>query len=140
MLNKDLVQTKLRKIQEYLSEVEGILALPKETILANLEKTRTLERNFQLVVDTMLDINIHFIRELELSSPDDLQSTFAILADNEILPRDLAQKISPTVGLRNALVHGYEKIDKERFVESFIKNSDDFNVYLKLINEFLTKK
>jgi len=80
MLNKDLVKTKIRSIQEYLSEVEPILSLPKEEIISNIEKLRTLERNFQLIVDAMLDVNIHFIRELELGSPDALKSTFLILA------------------------------------------------------------
>jgi len=56
MLNKDLVKTKIRSIQEYLSEVEPILSLPKEEIISNIEKLRTLERNFQLIVDAMLEL------------------------------------------------------------------------------------
>ena len=79
MLNKDLIKTKMRSIQEYLLEIEPILSLPKDQIVSSVEKLRTLERNFQLIVDAMLDINIHLIRELELSSPDDLKSTFIIL-------------------------------------------------------------
>ena len=68
MLNKDLVKTKIRSIQEYLSEVEPILSLPEDKIISNIEKLRTLERNFQLIVDAMIDINIHLIREFELGS------------------------------------------------------------------------
>ncbi|MBI4117268.1 MAG: DUF86 domain-containing protein, partial [Parcubacteria group bacterium] len=75
-MDKDLIKTKLDKIQEYLSEVENILNLSGKIILASLEKIRTLERNFQLIVDAMLDINIHIIRELNLGSLDDYQSTF----------------------------------------------------------------
>ncbi len=136
-MDKDLIKTKLNKIQEYLSEVENILNLSGKIILASLEKIRTLERNFQLIVDAMLDINIHIIRELNLGSLDDYQSTFFILAEGKVLSGDFAKKIAPVVGLRNALVHGYEKVDKERFVRSFIKNRDDFNVYFNCINEFI---
>lgn len=139
MLNKDLIKTKIRSIQEYLLEIEQILSLPKEQIISNVEKLRTLERNFQLIVDAMLDINIHFIRELEFGSPDDLKSTFVILAEGKILSFDFAQKISPVVGLRNMLVHGYEKIDKALFIDSFQKNRQDFDEYLRLINSFLEK-
>ena len=139
MLNKDLIKTKMRSIQEYLLEIEPILSLPKDKTVSSIEKLRTLERNFQLIVDAMLDINIHFIRELELSSPDDLKSTFVILAEGKILPFDFAQKISPIVGLRNILVHGYEKIDKALFVDSFQKNRKDFDEYLRIINSFLEK-
>lgn len=139
MLNKDLIKTKIRSIQEYILEIEPILSLPKDQIISNFEKLRTLERNFQLIVDAMLDINIHFIRELELGSPDDLKSTFVILAEGKILPFDFAQKISPVVGLRNILVHGYEKVDRDLFVDSFQKNKQDFDEYLRIINFFLEK-
>ena len=40
----------------------------------------------------MLDINIHLIRELELSSPDDLESTFIILAEGKIISFDFARE------------------------------------------------
>lgn len=139
MLNKDLIKTKVRNIQEYLLEIEPILSLPKNEIISNIEKLRTLERNFQLVVDAMIDINMHTIRELNLSSPDDLKSTFVILAEGKILPIDFAQKISPVVGLRNILVHGYEKVDRNLFVDSFLKNRQDFDQYMLLINSFLGK-
>lgn len=137
MLNKDLIKTKIRNIQEYLSEIEPILLLSKNEIISNIEKLRTLERNFQLIVDAMIDINIHIIRELELGSPDDLKSTFIILSKRKIIPLDFAQKISPVVGLRNILVHGYEKVDRGLFVDSFQKNRQDFDQYLLLINSFL---
>lgn len=139
MLNKNLIKTKIRSIQEYILEIEPILSLSKDQIISSVEKLRTLERNFQLIVDAMLDINIHFIRELELGSPDDLKSTFVILAEGKILPFDFAQKISPVVGLRNMLVHGYEKIDKALFIDSFQKNRQDFDEYLRIINSFLEK-
>ena len=139
MLNKDLIKTKMRSIQEYLLEIEPILSLPKDQIVSSVEKLRTLERNFQLIVDAMLDINIHLIRELELSSPDDLKSTFIILAEGKIISFDFAQKISPVVGLRNILVHGYEKVDRKLFIDSFQKNKQDFDQYLILIDSFLNK-
>ena len=126
----------MRSIQEYLLEIEPILSLPKDQIVSSVEKLRTLERNFQLIVDAMLDINIHLIRELELSSPDDLKSTFIILAEGKIISFDFAQKISPVVGLRNILVHGYEKVERKLFIDSFQKNKQDFDQYLILIDSF----
>ena len=71
MLNKNLIKTKIRSIQEYLVEIEPILSLPKDQVVSNIEKLRALERNFQLIVDAMLDINIHFIKELELLAKKD---------------------------------------------------------------------
>jgi uncharacterized protein YutE (UPF0331/DUF86 family) len=135
-----LINAKLRRMQEYLAEIEGILAMSVEDILASLEKTRTVERNFQLVVEAMLDINVHLIRECNFNAPDNLGSTFIILAENKVLEMDFARKISPIVGLRNALVHGYEKIDGERFVTFFQKDRADFDVYMHAVNDFVSKQ
>jgi len=137
MIDKNLVKEKIKNIQIYLSEIENIIVLGFGEIVSNIEKLRTLERNFQLIVDEMLDINIHFIRELNLKSPDDFQSTFVILAENKIIPLDFAQKIAPAVGLRNLIVHRYETLDKELFIKTFRKNYPDFERYVKLINQRL---
>lgn len=140
MLDKNLIKDKIRNIQEYLGEIEPILSLKVGTTISNIEKLRTLERDFQLIVDEMLDINIHFIRELNLKSPDDFQSTFVILGENGIIPLDFAQKMAPAVGLRNRIVHRYESLDREFFVRTFRSECLDFNKYIKLINQFLKKR
>jgi len=139
MLDKDLIYKKIRNIEEYLEEVKFIVSLGTKEIASNVEKLRTLERNFQLVVDAMIDINMHFIAELELESPDSLQNTFEILGRKGIIPYDFSLKIAPVVGLRNKLVHQYEKVDRDFFIEQFKKEHKDFIEYLKYINQFLEK-
>lgn len=139
MLDKDLVYKKIRNIEEYLDEVKLIVSLDTKEIASNVEKLRTLERNFQLVVDAMIDINMHFIAELELESPDSLQNTFEILGRKGIIPYDFSLKIAPVVGLRNKLVHQYEKVDRDFFIEQFKIEHKDFIEYLKYINKFLGK-
>lgn len=140
MLNKDLVKNKLNNMQQYLREILSVLDLDITEILTNLEKVRFLERNFQLIVENMLDINLHFIRELELETDGDLKNTFITLGENKILPYEMAQKLAKIINLRNMLVHGYEKIDRERFVKDFQKNKGDFDTYILLINNILESK
>lgn len=130
MIDQDLVKEKIRNIQEYLSEIKPILALSVKDIIGNIEKLRTLERNFQLIVDEAIDINIHFIKEMNLKSPDDFQGTFGILGENKIIPFDFAYKIAPVAGLRNRLVHRYEELDKKLFIETFKKEFSDFEHYI----------
>ena len=139
MADQNLVKEKIRNIQEYMNEIKSILVLPDADIVHTVEKLRTLERNFQLIVDEMLDINIHLIKELNLESPDDFQSTFEILGEHNILPKDFAYKIAPVVGLRNKIVHRYEIIDRTLFVNAFKNNYKDFEELLRLIREYLDK-
>ncbi|PJE73649.1 MAG: hypothetical protein COV02_01400 [Candidatus Terrybacteria bacterium CG10_big_fil_rev_8_21_14_0_10_41_10] len=135
MFDKQLVEKKINQIIEYLEELEPITRMSCEEISGDYFKIHTAERLLQLIVDTMVDINVHFIKEKNLSVPDDLQSTFLTLADSEILPKDFAAKIAPVVGLRNKTVHQYEKIDKELFIKKLKENFGDFKKYLVLIEK-----
>lgn len=139
MLDKLLIEGKFKNLQEYLVEIEEILKSDDSEIVSDFRSLRALERNFQLTVDEVLDVNMYFIRELELKTADDFQSTFAILAESNILPKDFASRIAPAVGLRNALVHRYEKIDKDFFVRQVRKEYSDFIQYMRHINDYLNK-
>ena len=138
MIDKFLIEKKIEKTLDYLGELKQLLIFSDEEISADYLKLHTAERLLQLVVDEILDINLHIIREQKLISPDDLQSSFKILADNNSLPQDFANKIAPVVGLRNNIVHNYEKLDKNLFLKNLRNNFGDFEKYLILIkNKFL---
>lgn len=139
MLDKLLVEGKFKNLQEYLGEIKEILKADDAAIVGDFRSLKALERNFQLAVDEVLDINIHFIRELDLKTADDFQSTFAILAESRILPADFTTRIAPIVGLRNVLVHRYEKIDKGFFVRQVRKEYQDFIEYIRQISDYLSK-
>lgn len=136
VFSKILVDEKIEKIKEYLGGVKHLFRFSAQEIIADSEKLHVAERLFQLIVDEIIDINQHFIKELGLNVPDDFEGTFNILAQNKILPDDFALKIAPTVGLRNRLVHRYEELNPSRFIESFQKEYPDFEKYIGLINDY----
>ena len=140
MISTELLEKKLQLLVEYLDELRPIaITMSSDDILQDNFKYHTAERVFQLVVDTMIDINIHIIKESIAAAPDDLQSTFSTLADHAILPRNFADKIAPTVGLRNRVVHRYESLQRKTFVELLKENFSDFEQYLSLIQEYIEK-
>lgn len=137
MIDKEVIKNKIKDIQIYLKEAEADLNLSINEILADYHKSRTLERNFQLIVDAIIDINTHIISRRNLAAPDDYQSTFIILSDNKILPTPFALKIAPVVGLRNKIVHQYGKIDQRKFISDFKKERKDFKNYIRFINKYI---
>ncbi|MBU3965658.1 DUF86 domain-containing protein [Patescibacteria group bacterium] len=137
MLDKNFIRGKITLIKDYIGEMDEIISKDTLFILKDFKNIRAIEREFQLIVDEMIDVNIHFIKELNLKSPGDFQSTFEILADGKIIPHGFALKIAPVVGLRNKLVHRYEKIDKKFFVEQVAKERNDFIEYIRYINGYL---
>lgn len=140
MFDQELVQNKLNQIIEYMDELSQIVAMSDEKIKKDYLVYHTAERLLQLIVDTMTDINMHFIKEKQLSVPDDLQSTFHTLASNGILPDDFAEKIAPVVGMRNLLVHRYEKLDRDLFIRKLKQNFSDFKQYAVFIEQAMESR
>jgi len=135
--DKNFVIKKLEMIAEYTKELKELLEYSDNDIFADHNKLHSAERLVQLVVDLMLDVNQHFIRELDLKIPDELRGTFIILGENGILPQEFAEKIAPLTGVRNILVHQYERIEKDLFMRNLRKNFGDLQEYQKHIFKYL---
>lgn len=140
MLDKELIKRKINRVENYVKELEPILALNANEIPKDAFKLRTLERNFQLIVDTVLDINTHIIAAENLQAPDDMTETFFILGKAGILPTDFVDKIYPVVGLRNKVVHDYEIIDIKKIVKDVKEGISQFGEYAVHIDDFLKSR
>jgi len=137
MIDKRFVEAKLSYIQAYYQELGDVLAYSDEEIKGDILKLRALERIIQLIVDEIIDINNHIIRYASLRVPEDFQSAFLTLSENKILSEEFARRLAPAVGLRNRLVHRYEKVDVEVLLDTIRKGKDDFKQYIKHILEYL---
>ncbi len=137
MIDRRFVEAKLSYIQTYYQELEGVLGYSDQEIKLDILMLRALERIIQLIVDEITDINNHIIRYAQLRVPEDFQSAFFILAENKILPEEFARTIAPVVGLRNRLIHRYEKVDVEILLNTIRRNKEDFKEYVKHILKYL---
>ena len=135
MLDKTLIVTKVADISGYLNKLLPRLKGESRAIIDEELVLHTVERLFQLLVDSAIDLNTHIINNLNALVPDDYQSTFTVLGENKILPMEFALKIAPSVGLRNLIVHKYGKVDLKRMVDDIKANIGDYTEYLKLISE-----
>ena len=138
MINRDTIESKLSDIQRYFDELQPILACAVVEILDDPLKLHTVERLFQLIVDTALDINTHIIVESSFGIPDDYQNTFVVLGEHAILPMSFVNQIAPSVGLHNMIVHRYGHVDLKRMVEDIQHEISDYREYAKHIIDFLT--
>ncbi len=124
----------------YYEELKPFLREESRIIIEEKSKLRNVERIFQLIVDTAIDINTHIIAESDFHVPDDYQSTFTILGEHKIIPMEFAMKIAPSVGLRNMIVHKYGRVDIKKMVDDVKANIDQYEEYLSYINDFLEKQ
>ncbi|MEX0934971.1 MAG: DUF86 domain-containing protein [Candidatus Paceibacterota bacterium] len=141
MIRKEFIQTRIENLDQYLSELEEFLEHHTDTeIKESTTFQRVLERVVQLVVDEALTINSHIVKYEELHTPDDYFSTFLILAKNEVISHDLAERIAPSVGMRNRLVHEYETVDIDKLLRGARKGARYYREYISQIGAFLEKR
>ncbi|OGI78235.1 hypothetical protein A3C57_00860 [Candidatus Nomurabacteria bacterium RIFCSPHIGHO2_02_FULL_33_12] len=137
MIDKEIVQAKLNIMHDNMILIKDILSKSNEELkVLDIERS-AMERCFQLIVDAAVGINEHIISEENLKIPNDYYGTFLILGSSDILPREFADKIAPSVGLRNRLVHQYEKIDISRMILDIRQNINDYDKYMAIISDFV---
>lgn len=140
MLDKQLIQDKIRLIQNDLLHLKEYQDLSVDEVIKNYEKHKVIERIIEIVVNEAVDINQHVIVELgEGKLPFDYKESFLLLGDLGILPKEFSQEISKSVGLRNILVHQYRTLDEKIFYHSIKDCLSQYTNYCRYILEFLKK-
>lgn len=139
MLDIIFLERRLERIRGYHNDLNELFAL-QDSFPRKLFFYYAVERAVQLLVDEMIDVNNHIIDRQNFRVPDDFQSTFQILEQNNVLESELAHRLAPIVGLRNRLVHRYESIDRELMVQMAINEKEDFQTYAASIEVFMRKK
>lgn len=140
MPNSDVIKSKLGAMRDYLSELLPYIEKAKQGLITiENPELRIIERLFLLIVDAAIDVNTHIITRNKFESPDDYQGTFSILAQHKVIPFELAEKIRESVGLRNMMTHGYEKVQRQKMFDDIVHEIDQYVAYMKAIAEYVEK-
>ena len=140
MVNKELVRRKLNKLIQYLNEISGIIDYTFQDYLDNYFIKRTTERLLQLIVEVATDINGHIAIDAGNCPPKNYFESFIILAELEVIDRELAKKLAPSAGMRNRLVHEYEEIDDKIVYENIPEAIVMYNKYITQVEAYLKDK
>ena len=137
-IDKEFLRQKISQAEKYLEELKSFLKLSDPEISGDLKNRYALERVFLLLVEEMIDINNHLLKSFDVAV-NDLRSSFGLLGEQGILNKEFAAKISLLTGVRNILVHQYEKINLELFLKNLRGNLDDFEKYFSSVINFISK-
>lgn len=129
-MSDELIKQKIALCEESLSALEKIFPDAYEGLFANPLVLPSIERYFQLVVDSAVDCNNLILEKREIEKAETYFGTFTALRDHSLLSPSLADQLAPSVGLRNALVHRYEDIERKRMYESIRKFLPLYRTYL----------
>lgn len=89
-----------------------------------------------MIVDLAVDVNAHIAASVLGVAPDTGRSSFEAAARANALSAELAERLAPTAGLRNVLVHRYADIRVESVAEAIGVLLDAYPAYVREIAAF----
>ena len=93
------------------------------------------ERNLQKIIEAMIDIGKMLVAWKGLREPGSNREVFLILHENNLFPSEYLPLIDRMIGMRNILVHSYDRINDEVVYGVLRKNLKD----IKKITSHLKK-
>lgn len=131
MLNYDFVNKKIRLIQKDVDRLGSFIEDKREEVVSDYFKMNNIERMLEKIINRAIDINQHIVSrkgkgDEKLGGYED---TFYTLVDIGVYDREFAEKIAPSAGLRNRLVHEYDDINKDIVFDSAAKAVELYTKY-----------
>jgi uncharacterized protein YutE (UPF0331/DUF86 family) len=137
-VEKEVIRRKLAVIVENLGALEPIKEMTKEEYIKDVFKRKATERLLQELIEAAIDINTHIIVQTADTAPSDYYESFIKAGELKIISADIAEKLAPSAGLRNRLVHAYDLLkhpivlDAVRIVEKL------YPEYVKEIENYIS--
>lgn len=110
-VDREIVRRKLERIADSLRLLEPMKGLSLEAYRGDVYRRKATERLLQEIVEAAVDVNLHLLAAGGGPIPDDLYSSFVALGEAGFLDASLAARLAPSAGLRNRLVHEYDRLD-----------------------------
>ncbi len=137
MRNKIVILQKLHRIEEYLSELETLCTYSFQEYQNDFKIKRAIEREVELIVEFATEVNGVIIVGSGEPPPADYFTSFVKLGQLEVLPKDFAQSIAHSSGIRNRLVHEYETVIDQLVYAGAKTIVVSFRQYVELVYHYL---
>ena len=101
--------------------------------LTNYTKQDSIILNIQRACEASIDLAMHIVAERKLGLPQTSREGFDLLAKNNIINNDLAEKMKAMVGFRNIAVHDYQNLNLNILQSIIERRLSDFSEFSKAI-------
>jgi uncharacterized protein YutE (UPF0331/DUF86 family) len=103
------------------------------TFATNFTRQDAAILNVQRACEAALDMGQHWVRKSHLGVPQSARDVFELLAQNEIIPTDLAANLKRMVAFRNIAVHDYQSVLTPILVSIITDHLDEFLQFSQLL-------
>lgn len=104
--------------------------------MADEEVRMATERRLQLAIQICSDIGTQIVLERSVRSPETYADVFQTMTEADLLPTDLADRLSEAAKQRNLLVHLYMDIE-DKLVFASLESLDDLRRFGEIVGREL---
>lgn len=139
-LEKEIIRRKLAIIVENLKALKPIKNITREEYVQDIYKRKATERLLQELIEAAIDINTHIIVQTGNTAPDDYYESFIKAGEFKIISLNLAEKLAPSAGLRNRLVHEYDLLEHSMVFDAVRIAEKLYTKYVKEIEDYISSR
>lgn len=139
--DRQVIEQKLTSLDRYLAELTPYLRIASDKFEHDLGRQRIVERLVQVIVECAVDSNNLLIRALGLPAASSARESFQRLKEYGILDDYVTTRyVEKYVGLRNVIVHLYEKVEAKTLYFSAKRLLKDSDAYARQIHKRLAER
>jgi uncharacterized protein YutE (UPF0331/DUF86 family) len=116
----ELIGESLKKLSEIRKENPTL-----DRYRSSWKDKDSAERNLQKIIEAIIDIGKMLLAQKKLKEPSNNREVFLILQENQIFPSKLIPLVDKMIGMRNIIVHSYDRINDEIVYSVLKKNLRD---------------
>lgn len=136
-LDPDTVTARLELLREAIEDLESLGRVDAERLRGDRLTRRVVERCLEHLVDVAAAVNAHIAGAVLGRAPRDLTSSFDDVAAAGAISTELADRLRPSAGMRNVIVHAYAELDLDLVAGALPHAVRDYGDYLAAVATFL---
>ena len=137
-VNRSLIFKKLDFLESQISGIER-MDFDKNSFVKEADIHDLVTFRLQQAVEVAIDIATHVIAESDLPRVETAKDALLLLGEQDIINKDLSQKMAKAADFRNRVVHGYNDFDYALLFRDYKDNIRDLKNFAKQIVGFLEK-
>ena len=110
-MDSDVVTAKLESLRRCIERVRTRTPASVEELSTDHDAQDIICLNLERAVQACVDSAAHIVSDSECAVPDTMAGTFDTLEQQDIVSRELAERMRRAVGFRNISVHAYQTLD-----------------------------
>jgi uncharacterized protein YutE (UPF0331/DUF86 family) len=131
-----VINQKLESLRRCLVRIQEKFPSHADELQTNLDLQDIIALNLSRAVQLSVDIGSHIISTMNMPAPETMGQTFEILAQQNVLPAQVADQLKKSVGFRNIAVHNYEAINWQIVHSIVSEHLQDFSEFAKAVAQW----